>query len=66
MAKRNPVAKKIAEEIRVYTRRRPSNGVDENIRELYAELKSVILTLGGDIEVRPKKLYVAFRRNKVL
>jgi predicted transport protein len=31
---------------------------------MYSELKSNILTLGKDIEVRPKKHYVAFRRKQ--
>ena len=31
---------------------------------MYSELKSAILTLGNDIEVRPKKHYVAFRRKQ--
>jgi predicted transport protein len=32
--------------------------------EIYSELKSAILNLGKDIEVRPKKQYVAFRRKQ--
>jgi predicted transport protein len=40
------------------------NGVDYNVKELYSELKSAILTLGNDIEIRPKKMYVAFRRKQ--
>ena len=31
---------------------------------MYSELKSNILALGKDIEVRPKKQYVAFRRKQ--
>ena len=31
---------------------------------MYSELKSGILNLGKDIEVRPKKQYVAFRRKQ--
>jgi predicted transport protein len=31
---------------------------------MYSDLKSNILTLGKDIEIRPKKLYVAFRRKQ--
>jgi predicted transport protein len=38
--------------------------VDDKIKELYSELKSAILSLGKDIEVRPKKKYVAFRRKQ--
>jgi predicted transport protein len=64
IAKTSPIAKRVTEEIRVYTEEDHLNGVDENTRELYSELKSAILALGGDIEVRPKKHYVAFRRKQ--
>ena len=32
------------------------------VKEMYSELKSNILTIGKDIEVRAKKQYVAFRK----
>ena len=64
IAKTSPIAKRVSEEIRVYTEEDLLSGVDENTRELYSELKLAILALGGDIEVRPKKLYVAFRRKQ--
>jgi predicted transport protein len=64
IAKSNPIAKKVTEEIKVYTEEDHLNGVDSNIKELYFELKSAILTLGNDIEMRPKKMYVAFRRKQ--
>jgi hypothetical protein len=64
IAKSSPIIKRVTEEIRVYTEEDHLNRVDENTKELYTELKSAILMLGGDIEVRPKKLYVAFRRKQ--
>ena len=64
IAKSNPIAKKVTEEIRVYTEEDHLIGVDDNVKELYSELKSAILTLGNDIEIRPKKMYVAFRRKQ--
>jgi predicted transport protein len=64
ITKRNPIAEKITEEIRVYTEEDHLNEVDDNVKELYSELKSAISTLGNDIEVRPKKQYVAFRRKQ--
>ena len=33
-----------------------------DIKEIYSELKSGILNLGKDIEIRPTKSYIAFRR----
>jgi predicted transport protein len=62
IAKNNAAAKKVAEEIKVYTEEDHLKSVDDEVKEIYSELKSNILTLGKDIEVRPKKFYVAFRR----
>lgn len=66
IAKSNPDAQKVSEEIRVYTEEDHLNGVDDNVKELYSELKSAILTLGNGIEMRPKKHYIAFRRKQGL
>ena len=62
--KNNAVAKKVTEEIKVYTEEDNLKLVDDKIKELYSEVKAGIIGLGNDIEVRPKKLYVAFRRNQ--
>jgi uncharacterized protein DUF5655 len=59
--KSNAVAKKVTEEIKVYIEEDHLKSVDDKTKELYSELKAVILNLGNDIEVRPKKHYVAFR-----
>jgi predicted transport protein len=64
ISKRNPVTKKITEEIKVYSEEDLLEIAEDNIRELYQELKSAIINLGSDIEVRPTKMYIAFRRNK--
>ena len=37
---------------------------EDKVKELYQELKSAIINLGTDIEVRPTKMYIAFRRKK--
>lgn len=60
----NAVAKRVSEEIKVYTEDDHLTTVDDNVKELYTDLKSAILSLGKDIEVRPKKFYVAFRRRQ--
>jgi predicted transport protein len=64
IAKNNPIAKKVTEEIKVYTEEDHLNGVDDNVKELYFELKSAILMLDNDIVIRPKKHYMAFRRKQ--
>jgi predicted transport protein len=62
IAKTSPAAKKVIEEIKVYTEDDHLSRVHENVKEIYTELKSSILMLGNDIEIRSKKYYVTFRR----
>ena len=62
IAKNSAVARKITAEIKVYTEEDHLSSVDSNIKEIYSELKSAILNLGKDIEIRPTKSYIAFRR----
>lgn len=64
IAKNNDVAKKISEEIKVYTEEDHLESIDDKVKEMYSELKSAILSLGKDIEIRTKKQYVAFRRKQ--
>ena len=54
------------DEIKVYTEEDHANYSNENIKELYEELKQRILEL-GDIDIVVKKVYIAFkgRRNIV-
>lgn len=62
IAKKNAVVRKITEEIKVYAEDDHLNSVNDNIKEIYSELKSAILNLGKDVETRPTKSYIAFRR----
>jgi hypothetical protein len=64
ITKSNPVARRVSEEIKVYTEDDHLSTVDDNIKESYMDLKSAILSLGKDIEIRPKKYYIAFRRKQ--
>jgi predicted transport protein len=64
IAKNNAVARKVTEEIKVYTEEDHLKSVDDNVKEMYSELKAAILTLGNDIETRTKKKYIAFRRKQ--
>ena len=63
IAKRNPAAKRITEEIRVYNEEDLLEIAEDIVKELYQELKTAIINLGTDVEVRPTKMYIAFRRN---
>jgi len=64
IAKRNPAAKRITEEIKVYSEDDLLEIAEDNVKELYQDLKTAIISLGTDVEVRPTKKYIAFRRNK--
>jgi predicted transport protein len=62
IAKRNPVAKRITEEIKVYTEEDHFKGVNNNIKELYQTLRARALDLGNDIRIKTNKTYIAFSR----
>jgi predicted transport protein len=64
IAKRNPAAKKITEEIKVYNEEDLLKIAEDKVKELYQELKVAVTNLGTDVEVRPTKMYIAFRRKK--
>jgi predicted transport protein len=49
----------VAKEIKVYSEQEHLENVTEEIKELYAKLKSAILNF-DNIEVKPKKKYIAF------
>lgn len=57
---------KVVEEIKVYTEEDHLTGKSEEIKELYETYKNAILNLTSDIEVYPKKLYIAFKKDKNL
>lgn len=55
---------KIVEEIKVYAEEDHLSGKSEEIIELYETYKNAILNLASDIEVYPKKMYIAFKKDK--
>jgi len=52
---------KVTKEIKVYTEEDHLVNKQDNVRELYESFKNAILNLPADIEVIPKKSYVAFK-----
>jgi predicted regulator of amino acid metabolism with ACT domain len=64
IAKNSAVARKVTEEIKVYTEDDVLKPVSDEVKEIYSELKSATFNLGKDIEVRPKKYYIVFRRRQ--
>lgn len=64
LTKQNDLIKSVTDEIKVYTEEDHLNGSSEEIIELYETFKNAILNLTDDIEIVPKKLYIAFKKNK--
>lgn len=58
------IIKLVNDEIKVYTEEDHIKGYPEEIIELYENFKNSILNLADDIEIVPKKLYIAFKKNK--
>jgi predicted transport protein len=64
LTQQNSVIKSVTDEIKVYTEEDHLNSYPEEIVELYETFKNAILNLTDDIEIIPKKLYIAFKKNK--
>ncbi|WP_165025438.1 DUF5655 domain-containing protein [Dysgonomonas sp. ZJ279] len=63
-SKGNSEISKVVEEIKVYTEEGHLEGKSDEIKELYEAYKQGILNLSPDIEIEPKKMYIAFKKGK--
>lgn len=54
----------VTKEIKTYTEEDLLNNKSDDIVELYEKYKSGILNLADDIEIKPQKLYVAFKKER--
>ena len=59
---RNDELKEITKEIKVYTEDDHVLGKPDETTELYEKFKSAILELSPDIEIKPQKFYIAFKK----
>jgi predicted transport protein len=64
LASSNSKLESVTKEIKVYTEEDHLEGKSDDVIELYEAYKEAILNLADDIEVEPKKLYVAFKKEK--
>lgn len=55
---------KLTEEVVTYTEERLLESKSDEVKELYETYKNAILNLSSDIEVEPKKWYIAFKIGK--
>jgi predicted transport protein len=60
---KNKELQDISKEIKVYTEDDHLKGKSDEITELYGRFKSAILELSSDIEIKPQKWYIAFKKN---
>lgn len=63
ISKKDETVKTIANEIKIYSEEEHLENSSEEIKELYKKFKIAILNF-EDIEVKPKKKYIAFASNK--
>ncbi len=63
LTQQNTELKAISDEIKVYTEEDHRLGSSEEIYELYEQFRDAILNLASDIEIKPQKLYVAFKKD---
>jgi len=60
---KNKGYKDVTNEIKVYTEEDHLQGKSDEIVELYERFKLSILNLTDDIEIKPSKLYISFKKN---
>lgn len=54
----------VAKQIKIYTEEDHLQGKSDGIKELFEEYKNAIINLIPDIDIEPKKLYIAFKKSK--
>lgn len=57
----NPMIKNVSREVKVYILEDHLNATTEKVKNLFYALREKVLTLGDNIEERPKKKYIAYR-----
>jgi predicted transport protein len=66
LAKKSKELQQVVDEIQVYTEERLLATTTPEMAELYEKFKSAILNLASDLEVKPLKYYIAFKRHSNL
>lgn len=64
ISKKSDVVGKVSSEVKVYTEEDHLSNCSEEIKSLYDELKNQILSIDENIEVIPKKKYIAFKADR--
>jgi len=66
LAKKSKELQQVVDEIQVYTEERLLATTTLEMAELYEKFKSAILNLSSELEVKPLKYYIAFKRHSNL
>lgn len=66
LAKKSKELQQVVDEIQVYTEDQLLATTTPEMAELYEKFKSAILNLASDLEVKPLKYYIAFKRHSNL
>lgn len=64
ITRQNKVYQSVADEIKVYTEDSLLNNKSEEVVALYEKYKAAILNLTEDVEVKPQKWYIAFKKDR--
>ena len=64
ITRQNKVYQSVADEIKVYTEENQLNNKSEEVVALYEKYKAAILNLTENIEVKPQKWYIAFKKDR--
>lgn len=64
ISKKSDIVEKVSEEVKVYTEDDFLSVCSEEMKQLYTELKSKILSIDDSVELIPKKKYIAFKAER--
>jgi predicted transport protein len=60
ISKKSKTFEKVSKEIKVYTEDDLLLGIPDEIKELYEKFKTLVLSIGNDIKIKPTKYYMTF------
>ncbi len=60
ISQKSDIVQKVSREIKLYTEEYHFEGIPDDIKELYGELKGRILNISNEIKIRPRKDYIGF------
>lgn len=63
ISQQNAALQNVTSQIKVYSEADHANKVSQEIFELYEKFRDAILNLADDIEIRPQKFYIAFKKD---